>query len=59
MVTYRFAQTIARFFRTQDGWLRWDDVPDPRQCRGRRWPLPQMLQTVWAGLVLMKGSMRP
>lgn len=58
MFTYRFARTIARFFRTQSGWLSWDDVPDPRQCRGRRWPLPQMLQTVLAGLVLMKGSMR-
>jgi hypothetical protein len=58
MSTYRFAQTIARFFRTQNGWLSWDDVPDPRQRRGRRWPLPQMLQTVFSGLVLMKGSMR-
>jgi hypothetical protein len=58
MSPYRFAQTIARFFRTHNGWLSWDDVPDPRQRRGRRWPLPQMLQTVVAGVVLMQGSMR-
>ena len=58
MSTYRFARTIARFFRTQHGWLSWEVVPDPRQRRGRRWPLPQMLQTVLAGLVLLKGSMR-
>jgi Transposase DDE domain len=58
MSTYRFARTIARFLRTHHSWLSWDDVPDPRQRRGRRWPLPQMLQTVFAGVVLMKGSMR-
>jgi hypothetical protein len=54
----RVAQTIARFFRTQTDWLSWDNVPDPRQRRGRRWPLPQMLQTLCAGVVLLNGSRR-
>jgi hypothetical protein len=58
MFTSRFARTIARFFRTQDGGLSGDEVPDPRPCRGRRWPLPQRLQTVLAGVVLMKGALR-
>lgn len=58
MTPYRFAQTIARFFHTQKGWISWDDVPNPRQRRGRRWPLPPMLQTVLSGVVLMNGSMR-
>jgi hypothetical protein len=55
MSTYRFAQTIARFFHTQHGWISWDDVPDPRQRCGRRWPLPKMLQTVWSGC---RGAVR-
>lgn len=58
MKSYRFSQTVARFFRKNRSWLPWEQVPDPRKRRGRRWSLPQMLQTLLAGLVVLKGSMR-
>ena len=57
-IAYRFSQTIARFFRKKRAWLAWERVPDPRDRRGRRWSLPQRLQTLWAGLVVLKGSLR-
>lgn len=58
MKSYRFSQTVARFFRKKRSWLSWEQVPDPRKPKGRRWSLPRMLQTILAGLVVLKGSMR-
>jgi hypothetical protein len=55
---YHVAQTLARFFRPRNDGLSGADVPDPRQWRGRRWSLPQRLQTVWAGVLLGHGSRR-
>lgn len=37
---------------------RWDDITDPRARRGRRWPLGQLLNAAFAGLLANCPSLR-
>ncbi len=39
-------------------WVRFAELPDPRDRRGRRWPLRTLMQTVLAGLLAGEKTLR-
>lgn len=51
-----FGKRVSRFFRKRSVRERLARVSDPRHPRGRRWALPQVLETVLGGLVLQFPS---
>jgi hypothetical protein len=51
-----FGKRVSRFFRQRGVRERLAQVSDPRHLRGRRWALPQVLETVLGALVLQVPS---
>ena len=51
---------IGRFIAQRDDQpaYHFDDVPDPRDRRGVRWPLAQMLRATWLALLVGASSIR-
>jgi hypothetical protein len=51
---------ISRFLcqRRQQAAYRFDDVPDPRDPRGVRWSLAEMLRATWLALLVGASSVR-
>jgi hypothetical protein len=50
------SQRVSRFFRKRGVRERLAQVSDPRRAKGRRWPLPMVLETVLGALVLQIRS---
>lgn len=60
MIPFDSAQRIHRFLRRRyrKPWWRWDRVDDPRDRRGRRRPLSQLLEAVRLGLLSCQHGLR-
>jgi hypothetical protein len=54
----RRVKTVQTFLQQRRDALRFDDIPDPRRRRGRRWRVGTLLSTAVLSLMLLTRSLR-
>jgi len=58
MILRRRIKTVQSFLKQRRDALRFDDIPEPRRRRGRRWSASALLTTAVLSLMLLARSLR-